>query len=188
MNQSAMGAWGEAAIEGGVGVDDAGGGVEAGIGDAPHADLAVVVGDVVNEPLDGVVGVGAFVGILGAALDGAVRRHVDEIAFGHVAAADVLVDEDELLAAEFIRRAEGGLVVLHAVGPDAVGRAGQHDGIGFGGVLGDVDAGEEALAIAHGNLEFVLGIVRLDEFEALPVTREGEAQDSKEARGYHRDH
>ena len=94
MNQSAIGRLGRGGLERGMRVDHAGGGVEAGIGDAPHADLAVVVGDVLDQPLDGVVGVGAFVGVLRAALDGAVRRHVDELAFGHVAAADVLVDED----------------------------------------------------------------------------------------------
>ena len=44
-------------LERGVGVDHAGGGVEAGIGDAPHADLAVVVGHVLDQPVDGVVGV-----------------------------------------------------------------------------------------------------------------------------------
>ena len=38
-------------------VDDAGGGVKAGIGDAPHADAAVVAADVLDQPVDGVVGV-----------------------------------------------------------------------------------------------------------------------------------
>ena len=50
-------------FEGGVRVDHSGGGEEAIVGDAPDAGFAVVVGDVVEEPLDGVVGVGAFVEI-----------------------------------------------------------------------------------------------------------------------------
>src|SRR5258706_31430 len=51
-----------------MGVDHAGGGVEAGIGDAPLTDLAVVATHVLDQPVDRVVGVGALVDDLDALL------------------------------------------------------------------------------------------------------------------------
>ena len=51
-------------LQGRVGVDHAAVGVKAGIGNAPLADFAVVILDVLDQPVDGVVGIGAFVEIL----------------------------------------------------------------------------------------------------------------------------
>ena len=47
-----------------VGVDHPGGRIETGIRDSPHPDLAVVVRDVLDEPVDGVVRVAAFVDVV----------------------------------------------------------------------------------------------------------------------------
>ena len=148
-------------FEGGVGVHESVGGEEAGVGDAPHADLAVVVGHVLDEPVDGVEGVGAFVGVLGSIVAGLVGADVDEDAFGHVAAADIFIDEDEAFLFGGHGRADLGLVVIGAVRSDAVRRALHDDGVGLRGVLGDVGAGEEADSVAHGDAVFVLGVVGL---------------------------
>ena len=80
-------------LERGVGAHQAARGVEPGVGDPPLADPAVVVGDVLRQPLDRVVGVGRLVdpGGVGA---GPGRAHVDELPLRHVSAADVLVGED----------------------------------------------------------------------------------------------
>ena len=48
-------------FHGGMRIDAGGYGEKSGIGDAEDADAAVVVGNVFEEPGDGVVGVGAFV-------------------------------------------------------------------------------------------------------------------------------
>jgi hypothetical protein len=48
-------------FEGGVWVDEGGEGGEAVVGDADDADLLVGFGDVFDEPVDGVVGVGGVV-------------------------------------------------------------------------------------------------------------------------------
>ncbi len=86
--------------DGWVGVDDADGGVEARVGVAPDADPAVVVRQVLDQPLDGVPGVGALVGAGGRIV--ADRSHVDELALRHKAAAHVFGDEDVALARELL--------------------------------------------------------------------------------------
>ena len=99
---------------------------------------------------------------LGPFFTGLCGRMMDVVAFAHEAAADVLVDEDELLAQEEFRRAERGAVLVDAVGRDVVGRALQHDGVGLRvreDVLGDVDGGEQLDAVAHGDAVLELGVV-----------------------------
>ncbi len=86
-----------------VRVDHSRGREEAGRRDAPGADATVVVRDVLDQPVDRVVGVGAFVDVLCAVLDVDVRRHVLEVALRHEAPARVLVDEDEAVVAEPLR-------------------------------------------------------------------------------------
>ena len=149
--------FGGGGFDGGMGVDDGGGGEESGVGDAPDSDAAVVVRDVVKEPFDGVVHVGGFVGAVG--FGAAVGTLFDEGAFGLVASADVLQDEDVSGAHEGLGGSEVGCVVVFSVGGDAVGRAGEEEGVGLCGVLGDVNGGEEVDAVAHGYAVFVFGVV-----------------------------
>ncbi len=107
---------GRRGLERGVGVDHAGGRVEPGIRDAPHPDPAVVVGHVLDQPVDRVEGIGALVDLVRAGLLRPVRPHVDELALRHPAAAHVLVDHDVALVAEERRGAEVRLVGVDAVG------------------------------------------------------------------------
>jgi hypothetical protein len=150
-----------------VGVDRGGRGVEAGVRDAPDAGLAVVLGDVGQEPGDRVVGVGRLVG-LGPGLVGDVGPHVDELALGHPGAADVLADEDVAGALEVDGRRQGRRVARGAVGREAVRRAMEQERIalGGGGVVGDEHLGEQVDPVAHRHAVLVLAVVRADEVSA----------------------
>ena len=161
-------------LERGVRVNQAHGGVKAGIRNAPHADPAVVVGNVFDQPLDGVPGVRAFVEIFRAGLRRLVRAHVVELAFGHPAAADVLVDKDVALLLEDKRGADGVAVAIAAVGTYVVGGADEHEGIALGGIFRDVHGGVETDTVAHGDVVLVFGVVGLCVFEILRVKGCGE--------------
>ena len=94
-------------------------GVKARIRNAVDADPAVVVRHVLNQPIDGVVGVGGLVDLL-AGLVGNVRPHVFVLAFAHVAPAHVLIDKDVAFAREQFIGAQRRLELIRAVGRDAV--------------------------------------------------------------------
>src|SRR5688500_11910563 len=96
-------------------IDHAHRSAEAGIRDAPHADAAVVVWNVLYEPLDRVIGVSAFVDVFRAAFLRLVRPYVYELAFRHQSSAHVLVDEDELLALKVVRWAKSVSVSVWTV-------------------------------------------------------------------------
>src|SRR5260370_12517671 len=81
-----------------MGIDNACGGEKSRIGNAPNSSFAVVAGNVVQQPFDGVVGVGAFVDVFRRFLTIFMRRHFLEGALGHIAAPNVLVDENEAVA------------------------------------------------------------------------------------------
>jgi hypothetical protein len=101
-----------------------------------------------------------------------------------VAAADVLIDEDELFGEEEGRGAERIAVLIDAVGRDGVGRALEENRVGFAvgdDVLGDVDGGEEADAVAHGDAVLVFRVLFADGGD-LRGQRQGE-EEAEEAHG-----
>jgi hypothetical protein len=133
--------------------------VETGIRDAEDANFTVVVGDVFDEPIDRVVGIGVFVSVFGAFV-GIEGANVNVLAFGAVAPADVLRDEDELILGESQERTgDVGGVVIGAVRLECVRGASKNDGPRVGVVFGNVNAREKVNAVAHGNAVFVFGIV-----------------------------
>jgi len=73
-----------------------------------------------EQPVDGVVGVRTFVEV-GRTLARVVRADVDELALRVPSAAHVLVDEDVALFLEEGRRAKSRAVVIDAVGPTLYG-------------------------------------------------------------------
>lgn len=79
-------------LEGGMSVDHAGRRVETGVRNSPDADLAVVARQVLDQPIDGVRDVRAFVDLLWSAWQRPLRGGLDEDAFGKKAAAYVLVE------------------------------------------------------------------------------------------------
>ena len=145
-------------LERGMRIDHAHRRVEAGIGDAEHANVAVVVRNVLHEPVDGVVGVGALVDFF-RALVWIERADVNVITFGAIAAADVLRDEDELVLRQFAEGAERIAVVVRAVGLQRIRRAREHDGPRLRIILRHIDASEELHAVAHGDAMLELGVV-----------------------------
>ena len=84
-------------------IDHAGRRIKSRIGDPPHADFAVVVRDILDQPVDRVVGIGRFIDIPGPFLVGIVRSHVDELAFGHHRAPHILIGKNEAFFGQFIR-------------------------------------------------------------------------------------
>ena len=137
----------------------------------PHIPtLPVLPGTFFTSQSIGVVGVGALVGVFGAVLHRLVRADGDVIALAHEPAADVLVDEDELLAREQFRGPQVRRGTVDAVGRHVVARALHHDRISPAvgeDVLRDVDGGEQLHAVAHGDAVFELGVVLADEGGAL---------------------
>ena len=67
-----------------MGIDDAGRRVEAGIGDSPNTNLSIVVGDMLQQKLDGVIHVGTV-----KMVDAEIERPVDQGHTGLVVAVAV---------------------------------------------------------------------------------------------------
>jgi len=157
---------GAGGLDGGMRVDNGGRGVEAGVADAGDADLAVVVGDVLEEELDGVVGVGGLVGLIGGLVVD-VGAHLLEDALAVGAATNVLADEDVAGLEQLLADAEAGWCFVLAVRGAAIRGAGHEKRVGAlvleGSLLRNVDGGEEVDAVAHGDAVLILGVVGLDE-------------------------
>nr|GEU28205.1 hypothetical protein [Tanacetum cinerariifolium] len=132
---------------------------------ADHADLAVGLGEVFHEPVDGVPGVRRVVGagVVERALEGA-RHHV--VAVGAVLAAHVLEGADiagidQHLVALGQGGGHAGADVALGAAAGVVRGAGEDDGR-FGvlaGRLGDHDHGMELDAVAHRDHDLALDVV-----------------------------
>ena len=128
--------------------------------------LPLDLGDVLHEPVDGVVGVGGLVdgGRVQRAADGAVH---DVVALGAVLAADVLDDADVAAARRWSRwrcripielGPRCALCALVVSCGGAVGRAGEEDA-GALRALGNEDDGVQLDAVAHGDHDFAAGVI-----------------------------
>src|SRR2546428_2532653 len=129
--------------------------------------------NVFHQPLDRVVGVGAFVNVLRAAFDRVMRPHVLKFAFRHPAPSDVLVDDNVTLFGKQGRGTNVLTVPVYAVGRHTVGCAAQENRVGNGTVLGNVNGSEESNPIPHRDGVLVLGVVLLDTFQSLWKGRRG---------------
>src|ERR1700679_2089229 len=92
-------------------------------GNAQNAGVSVVVGNIFHEPVDGVVGVGRFVG--GFGIGGVDPGGKIEDTLGFKASAKILDDEDVSVLRQFLH--EGGHLLGRFVG-DAIGSAAEQDG------------------------------------------------------------
>ena len=84
---------------------------------------------------------------------------VHVLAFGAVAPAHVLGDQDERVLGESPERPGRVGIVVRAVRFERVGRAREQDRPGLGIVLGKIDAGEEPDAVAHRDAVLELGVM-----------------------------
>jgi hypothetical protein len=116
----------------------------------------------VEKEFERVVQVGTVVDIFGRFFYIDVRAHLDEGAFGHVAAADILVYEDIAGFLKFIRWAEALRILVFAVRVDAVRRAGNEEGVCLAAVLRHVDGSEEMHAVMHGDAVLIFRVMGLD--------------------------
>ena len=82
-----------------------------------------------DQPFDGVVGVGAFVGVLAGFFVVQVRGHVGEFAFRQVAPAHVLIGENVSFFGELDIGADAAGIFVRAVRPATVWRAKKQNGI-----------------------------------------------------------
>ena len=146
-------------LQRGVRIHQSIGGKKARIRNAPDADATVIVRNVFDQPVDRVVRVGAFVGVRGGGEVRLVGGNVDKGAFGKIAAANVLIDDDEPVPGENVGRAQALAVVVDTVGRHRIGRALHQDGVLLRVVLRDVDGGKELHAVAHGNAVIEFGVV-----------------------------
>src|ERR1041385_3146299 len=80
--------------------------------DAPHPDLARVTRQILKEPFDCVVGIGALVNVLWPVLDRLVRADEHVLAAAHESAAYVLIYENESFTLEQLRRAPRGAILI----------------------------------------------------------------------------
>ena len=138
-------------------IDERHQGQEAVVGDAEDADLAVGFGNVFDQPVDGVVGVGGVVDRRG--IERAVQRAIhDVVAFGAVFAAHIL---DNANVAAFDDDVGGVVVAVEDWGRDGslrvggeavgvVGRAREQDRRVLG-AFRDEDDGVQLDAVAHGD-------------------------------------
>ena len=138
----------------GMRVDHAHGDQKTVVGNTVQADPAVIVRNIFNQPIDGVVGVGAFIHAfrVGGIVDG--PQH-DEFSFGGVAAANVLEHEDITVGHHRIVARQHPTVAVVRTG-DSIGSAFEENGKWLGGVPGRVDFGVKADAIAHRDHNFGL--------------------------------
>jgi hypothetical protein len=111
------------------------------VGNAEQAGPAVVVGDVLDQPIDRVEGVGAFIDGSGA---GAIARRTLQ------PSADVLKDENETIGNHLPVVAQRSRETLGVV-IDAVRRARDKKGERRGEALGHADFGMQANTVAHGD-------------------------------------
>ncbi len=102
-----------------MGIDDAGRGVEARVRDAPNADAPLLFGVTFFTSQSTV----SYVSVLSSMSFGpfglTVRPHVHELAFGHPAAAHVLVHEDDPRALNFSEGPSSFRIVIDSVRRDA---------------------------------------------------------------------
>ena len=140
-------------------IDHSGTGVKTGIRNPHHPDFTVVIGNILDQPFDGIPGIRAFIEIRRILFFGEMRPHVDKIAFRHPSAANVLIDEDVARFSKQRRWAQVLTILVNPVWFNAVGGTGQHHWIGLRRILRHVHGGKQPFAITHRNSIFVLRIV-----------------------------
>jgi hypothetical protein len=144
--------------------------VKPGIRDAVDADAAIVIRNILDQPIDRVVSVAGFVNLVSLFV-GDVWPHIFVFAFAHIAPAHVLIDEDIAFARKQIIGPKRIAKSVQAVRRDAVTRAVKHERILLLRVLRLVDRSEELHTVAHRNHHFALAVMAFDVIGQLALLR-----------------
>ena len=120
----------------------------AAVGHAEHADLAIIVGQIFDQPVDAVIGVGGFVDAVRFCLE---RTQVHKLAPRSKPAADVLKDEDIFVFGQFGITACLAEAAFDALFREPIGRPRHQDGELADMALGAPDLRVQADAVAHRN-------------------------------------
>lgn len=161
-----------------------GGRIKTRIADAPLPGAAIVVGYVFEQPLNGIIRVGAFVhrhcrlargcsaffagGLgFGAAFHGAVGnggRHICPRAFRHPPTPNILIHKNILIVHQRSRRAETARIGIGTVGGHAVAGALHQKRVFVGrrSIFGHIDVGVQLGAVAHRDVGLDFGVVVAD--------------------------
>jgi hypothetical protein len=127
-------------------VDACHGRQEAWIRDAQRASASVVMGNVLQEPLDCIVGIGGLVHAF--RIDRVAKRSLhDELALAAVPPADILKDEDVSVRGE-----KAVIVADHGVACDSVRRSGEEKREWRAAISRFADAGVERHPVSHRDL------------------------------------
>ena len=147
-------------FEGGMGIDHPRRRIKTEVGNAGHADVAVVAANVMDQPLNGVPGVGALVDGTRVGLCVQVRADVNELTLRGESTANILQNENELLVYVGVGQVTRPSSGVDGVGLQVVrGSLEQNRILGSGCcVLGGVNQREKLHAVPHGDAVFVLRV------------------------------
>src|SRR5215469_6616687 len=143
-------------------IDDAGGSKKSRVRDSPDSRIAVVVRDIFQQPFEGVVEIAGIIHVFVGLLVIDVWAHLDERALRHVAAANILKNENISSFVEVWRRTELSAVLVYAIRTDAVGRTVDEKWVAVGTIFGNVNRREQMHAISHRDAKFVFCVMLFD--------------------------
>src|SRR3972149_9474455 len=101
-------------------INDARGDMKPGLGNSHHSDPAIVVGNILQEPFDGVVRIAALIDVLWSFFVRPMGSDLLEFPLRHISPPCVLIDEDETLFLKIFRGAKARSVLIDAVRPDTI--------------------------------------------------------------------
>jgi len=151
----------------GVGVDRPGCRVKARVGDAINTDSSIVVTDVFDQPVHGVIRITAFVDVLRPFLVLNLGPDVYKRSFGHVAAADILGDCNiPVTSKPLCLRADKGRIHCFPVRRRTVGSSCHENRVILRRVLRCVDGGEKLHAVTHRD-HILMFVIMIDDGKRL---------------------
>ena len=109
--------------QGRMGIDRSHHRVEAGIRDAPHTYLSVIVGYIFYQPIDCIISVCTLIFLF--------RRHfirdewsnVNKITLGQIFTPHILIDKNKFIFGKIQRRPKTSFVEMFTIRPDTIGCA-----------------------------------------------------------------
>ena len=140
--------------DGRVRVGQRGRGIKTRVGDPPEPDAAIVVLNILQQPVDRVPGVRTFICLVFRLFAFYARGHLLELAFAHITAPYILVNEYIFLMQQHPVGPQGGPVDTVPVGPGGVRGALHQERVGMAHILRDINDRIQSLAIPHGYVYF----------------------------------